>query len=81
MFHIEAYYKSGDLAHDPMTAGKHGRLTYKKGTMDLSKLLDDQLVPRSAGGKETILVTCKFGPIFSGNGLIFPSIPKRTSAE
>ena len=80
IFHIEAYYKSGDLAHDPMTVGKHGRLTYKKGIMDLSKLLDDQLVPRSAGRKETTLITGKFGPIFSGNRLIFPSIRKRTSA-
>ncbi|KAL9101088.1 MAG: hypothetical protein Q9163_003618 [Psora crenata] len=52
-----AYYKSGDLAKDPMTVGRYGRLTYKKGTMDLSKLLDDQLLPRSADGKETMLVT------------------------
>ena len=44
-----------------MTVGRHGRLTYKKGTMDLSKLLDDQLLPRSADGKETMLVTGKLG--------------------
>jgi len=80
IFHIEAYYKSGDLAHDPMTVARHDRLSYKKGTMDLSKLLDDQLVPRSAGGKESMPVTGKFGLIFSCNGLIFPSIRKRTSA-
>jgi len=60
--------------------GKYGRLTYKKGTIDLSKLLDDRLVPRSAGGKETTLVTSKFRPILLSNRLIFPSIRKRTSA-
>jgi hypothetical protein len=55
-----------------MTVGKHGRLTYKKGTIDLSKLLEDQFVPQSAGGKKTMLITFKFGPVFSCNGLIFP---------
>ncbi len=64
-----------------MTVGKHGRLTYKRGTMDLSKLMDDQLVPRSADGKESMLVTGKFGARFSGNGLILASVRKRTSAR
>ena len=71
IFHIEAYYKSGDLAQDPMTVGKHGRLSYKRGTMGLSKLLDDQVVPRSAGGKENMLVVGKLGTTFSGNELIY----------
>ncbi|KAL9132042.1 MAG: hypothetical protein Q9217_000170 [Psora testacea] len=57
IFRIEVYYNSGSLARDPMTVGKHGRLTYKKGTMDLSNLLDDQLIPQEADGKETMLVT------------------------
>ena len=52
-----------------LTVGRHGRLTYKKGTIDLSKFLDDRLVPRSADAGETTLVTGKFGPIFSSNVL------------
>ena len=63
-----------------MTVGKHGRLTYKRGTMDLSKLLDDQVVSRSAGEKENMLVTGKFGTQFSRNRLIFASLRKQTSA-
>ena len=39
-----------------MTVGKHGRLTYKKGTMDLSKLLDDQ-VSSLGNGKQRKIVT------------------------
>lgn len=63
-----------------MTVGRHGRLTYRKGTMDLSKLLYDQLVPRSAGAREAMLVTGKSGTKFASNGLILASIRKRTSA-
>jgi len=46
-----------------MTVGRHGRLTYKKGTVDLSELLDEQSVPRSAGGKESMPVTGKLGSL------------------
>lgn len=48
--------------------------------MDLSKLLDDRLVPRSAGARETMLVTGKSVTKFTRNGLILASIRKRTSA-
>jgi len=60
--------------------GRHGRLTYKKGIIDLLKLLDNRLVPRLASGKETTLVTSRFRPIFLSNRLIFPSIYKRINA-
>ena len=63
-----------------MTVGRHGRLTYKKGTIDLSKLLDNRLVPRSAIARQTILVTGKSGTKFARNVLILASICKRTSA-
>jgi len=64
-----------------MMVGKHDRLTYKKGTIDLSKLLDNRLIPRSANAREITLVTSKFRLIFSSNGLTYPSIRKRTSAR
>ena len=63
-----------------MTVGKHGRLTYRKGTMDLSNLLDDQLVPQGANGNKRMLVTGMLGTKFLRNRLILPSIRKRTSA-
>ena len=49
--------------------------------MDLSKLLDDQLLPRSADGKETMLVTGKSSTKYLCSGLIVASIRKRTEAE
>lgn len=64
-----------------MTVGKHGRLTYEKGTMDISKLLNDQLISRSVDGKEFIPVTGKFEAKFFSNRLILTSIRKRTSAK
>lgn len=39
--------------------------------MDLSNLVDDQFIPQSVGGKETMLVTNEFRAIFSSNGFIF----------
>jgi len=59
--------------------GRYGRLIYKKGIIDLLKLLDNRLIPRLAGGKETTLITSKFGPILLSNGLIFLNIRKRIS--
>ena len=55
-----------------MTVGRHGRLSYKKGTVELSKLLDEQSVPRSAGGKESMLVSGKLGSLLSRTKLIIP---------
>lgn len=59
--------------------GRHGRLIYKKGIIDLLKFLDNRLVPRSANAGETTLVTNKLGLIFSNNRLIYPNIRKKTS--
>ncbi len=81
IFHIEAYYKSRDLAQNSITVSKHGRLIYKRGTMNLSKLMNDQLIPRSADGKKFMLVMSKFEARFSGNKLILASVRKRTSAR
>ena len=55
-----------------MTVGRHGRLTYRKGTVDLSKLLDEQSIPRSAGGKENMLVTGKLVSLLSHTRLMIP---------
>lgn len=40
-----------------MMVGKHGRLTYRKGTMNLSNLLDDQISSRDIDGRARKLVT------------------------
>ena len=64
-----------------MTVGRHGRLTFKRGSIDLSKSLDDRLVPLSAGARETMLVTGKSGTKFVRNRLILACIRKRKSAE
>ena len=60
IFRIEAYYMLGDLAQDPITVGKHGRLIYIKGSMNLSKLLDDEVAPQSVSKKGNMLVTGEF---------------------
>ncbi len=81
IFHIEAYYKSKDLTQNSMTMSKHDRLIYKRETMNLSKLMNDQLIPRSADGKKFMLVTNKFEVRFFDNELILASVRKRTSAR
>ena len=81
IFHIEAYYKSRDLTHDFMTMNKHDRLIYKKKTINLLKLLNDQLISRLADEKKIMLIIDKFEFIFSDNKLIFSNICKRIDAK
>jgi len=49
--------------------------------MNLSKLMNDQLISRSADGKKFMLVTNKFEVRFFDNELILASVRKRTSAR
>ncbi len=59
MLQVWLFFKYGRLAPSPQFAGEHRRALYHNGVVDLRRLVQDQVGPRSEKDRGNVLVTGK----------------------
>ena len=57
MLQVWLFFRDGRLAPNPQYAGKHRRVLYHNGVIDLGRFLQDQLEPRSVKDGGDVLIT------------------------
>jgi hypothetical protein len=61
MLRISLFFRGGRLDPNPQYVGKHRRVAYHNGEIDLRGVLHDQREPQSTMDRESVLVTGRYG--------------------
>lgn len=61
MLRISVFFRRGRLKPNPQYGGKHRRVAYHNGEIDLPEVLHDQVGSQSTIDSESVLVTGRYG--------------------